>query len=99
MKTTFMALCLLSCSAAQAAETLPMPASPPVVQMPRLVCNPVGHPQAVCFWFDPTAQNCFPDVLSANPIGYPAIYSFNAGQPICWPGYQGLISVIKRAGG
>jgi hypothetical protein len=103
MKLTLTAAGLLFCGAVQAAETSPppLPVIPeqPVVQMPRLSCDPVGHPNAMCFWFDPGVQNCFPDVLSANPVGYPAIHPFNGGEPICWSGYQGFISIIKKVGG
>lgn len=81
------------------------PAKPPApvvgpavpVRSDILSCHVAEHPQAICFWIDPAAQNCYTDaLLPANPVGFPAIHPFNGGAPICWSGNRALLAIAKQ---
>lgn len=101
MKLALVVAGLLFCGSALAQEGTPQKPPSPVVEpavpvaQDILSCHVAGHPQAVCWWSDPTAHECF-TYPSASPKGYPARHYF-AGATLCWGGDERFFSVIGTA--
>ena len=98
MKLALIAVGLLAGSAAHA-QSLPPPQpieQPASHPMPP-TCHIQGHPNAVCWWSDPTAQECFlGPIISDKPAAYPARHDF-AGGSVCWPGDERFFPVIGKS--
>ena len=61
---------------------------------PSYPCEIPGHPQAVCWWSDPAAQECFPNP-AVSPKGYPARHLFS-GSTVCWGGDERFFLVMGK---